>query len=507
MQPTLTIQLLAHTTGPLTVAMTRSSVRSAVAVLGRSALAFTELRGHPVGRSRYTSSSEVRPEADTSSSAWPGSSINQSDVSPDVKETDMVAYCKAVVCALLLLAVTHGKKGASDIALYYVTQMHEAGMVEWCGVDETLQTQLHGMLSREAPEARKRTEHALKQTHRLTEIDVLRDITFGFVFNRFYQLVDTIDESIPETAIEMYGCHDYAHPLALPSLPPAITATDTGTDTDTDADLATRVSDTNLSESTASPHYMTLQKATEPPATGPANATKNSDTPNIGVYAGESGRGSVDGADTTDMSNRQTKITPWETTLFSPHTDVQAFVSSDIWDTEDKSSIPTMDTNERSMVLCASLVCKAPNLGGLARTSEIFRMTEMVIASKALMAKSEFKNLAVAADQLLSINEVPVEHLYKYLEGMRLKDYTLIGLEQTAESVSLEEYVFPRKAVVLLGSEGFGIPPAYLHLLDVCIEIPQFGLTRSLNVHVSGALIMWEQAKQAFLTGSSHTGM
>jgi tRNA G18 (ribose-2'-O)-methylase SpoU len=33
-------------------------------------------------------------------------------------------------------------------------------------------------------------------------------------------------------------------------------------------------------------------------------------------------------------------------------------------------------------------------------------------------------------------------------------------------------------------------------LLDACIEIPQLGKIRSLNVHVSGALVLYEHARQ-----------
>jgi hypothetical protein len=32
--------------------------------------------------------------------------------------------------------------------------------------------------------------------------------------------------------------------------------------------------------------------------------------------------------------------------------------------------------------------------------------------------------------------------------------------------------------------------------LDVCVEIPQQGIIRSLNVHVSGAIMLWEYTRQ-----------
>ena len=69
-------------------------------------------------------------------------------------------------------------------------------------------------------------------------------------------------------------------------------------------------------------------------------------------------------------------------------------------------------------------------------------------------------------------------------------------MEQTANSKMLNEYKFPKKCVLLLGKEKEGIPQEYLSILDECIEIPQFGVIRSLNVHVSGALCLWEYTKQ-----------
>lgn len=62
---------------------------------------------------------------------------------------------------------------------------------------------------------------------------------------------------------------------------------------------------------------------------------------------------------------------------------------------------------------------------------------------------------------------------------------------------------FPEKCVILLGNEKEGIPGPLLRLLDVCLEIPQVGVIRSLNVHVSGAVTLWEYAKQRVLSNVS----
>jgi len=75
----------------------------------------------------------------------------------------------------------------------------------------------------------------------------------------------------------------------------------------------------------------------------------------------------------------------------------------------------------------------------------------------------------------------------------------LVGLEQTAESTSLPQFKFSAKTVLVLGREKEGIPPEVITLLNATVEIPQLGLIRSLNVHVSGAIAMYEFAKQRLI--------
>lgn len=74
--------------------------------------------------------------------------------------------------------------------------------------------------------------------------------------------------------------------------------------------------------------------------------------------------------------------------------------------------------------------------------------------------------------------------------------YSLVGLEQTAESTQLPAFRFPPKSVLVLGREKEGIPPEIISVLDATVEIPQLGVIRSLNVHVSGAIAMYEYTKQ-----------
>lgn len=60
--------------------------------------------------------------------------------------------------------------------------------------------------------------------------------------------------------------------------------------------------------------------------------------------------------------------------------------------------------------------------------------------------------------------------------------------------------------VLVLGREKEGIPPEVIAMLDATVEIPQLGVVRSLNVHVSGAIAMYEYAKQQLAAGNAQLG-
>ena len=92
--------------------------------------------------------------------------------------------------------------------------------------------------------------------------------------------------------------------------------------------------------------------------------------------------------------------------------------------------------------------------------------------------------------------------LIQYLQEKQTEGYVLVGVEQTAQSVTLDEYKFNSKTVLILGNEKEGIPIDVLDILDVCVEIPQSGRIRSFNVHVTGALVLWEYVRQARQVGN-----
>ncbi|KAG9344455.1 hypothetical protein JZ751_011125 [Albula glossodonta] len=155
-----------------------------------------------------------------------------------------------------------------------------------------------------------------------------------------------------------------------------------------------------------------------------------------------------------------------------------------------------------ALVVVASLIDKPTNLGGLCRTCEIFGASTLVLDSLRHVSDKHFQALSVSSELWLPLLEVKPAELADFLQVKKKEGYCIVGVEQTANSQSLVDYRFPERSVLLLGNEREGIPANLLQLLDVCVEIPQQGITRSLNVHVSAALLVWEYTRQHLISDS-----
>ncbi|KAL0834136.1 hypothetical protein Bca101_086025 [Brassica carinata] len=158
--------------------------------------------------------------------------------------------------------------------------------------------------------------------------------------------------------------------------------------------------------------------------------------------------------------------------------------------------VERLKSGRQSLILVASLVDRIPNLAGLARTCEIFKASGLVVGDASIIHDKQFQLISVTAEKWVPIVEVPVNSLKLFLEKKKREGFSILGLEQTANSVSLDKYQFPKKTVLVLGREKEGIPVDIIHVLDACVEIPQLGVVRSLNVHVSGAIALWEYTRQ-----------
>ncbi|OII71525.1 RNA family protein [Cryptosporidium andersoni] len=153
--------------------------------------------------------------------------------------------------------------------------------------------------------------------------------------------------------------------------------------------------------------------------------------------------------------------------------------------------------NKRSdLIVIGTLIDKIPNLAGLTRTCEVFKVGKLLLKTRKVLNDSIFRQISVTAEKWLPIDELRESDICKYIHSMRLQGYIIIAVEQTASSILLPDFIFPKKSILILGKEKEGIPCDIISMVDKCLEIPQYGLIRSLNVHVSASICIYAYSNQ-----------
>jgi 23S rRNA (guanosine2251-2'-O)-methyltransferase len=80
------------------------------------------------------------------------------------------------------------------------------------------------------------------------------------------------------------------------------------------------------------------------------------------------------------------------------------------------------------------------------------------------------------------------------IKQLRKDGYKVISIEQTDESIMLNEFPvrLGEKYALVFGHEMKGVDQSVIDESDICIEIPQFGTKHSFNISVSVGIVLWD---------------
>eukprot|EP01028_Stygiella_incarcerata_P001959 TRINITY_DN1366_c0_g1_i2.p1 TRINITY_DN1366_c0_g1~~TRINITY_DN1366_c0_g1_i2.p1 ORF type:complete len:1580 (-),score=392.04 TRINITY_DN1366_c0_g1_i2:63-4736(-) len=108
--------------------------------------------------------------------------------------------------------------------------------------------------------------------------------------------------------------------------------------------------------------------------------------------------------------------------------------------------------NRQSIIVCASLIDRVPNLAGITRTCEIFRAELLTVPSSKILELDEYQKICVSANRWMPTEEVFERNLKEWILEKRAEGYAIVGVEQSPDSVTLEKFIFPKKTLLLLGN-------------------------------------------------------
>lgn len=158
------------------------------------------------------------------------------------------------------------------------------------------------------------------------------------------------------------------------------------------------------------------------------------------------------------------------------------------------------DSPESGMIVVLDNIRSAHNVGSVFRTCDSFKADKLWLCGIcATPPSAEIRKAALGAEE-----SVPWDYSGSTLDvvmKLRSEGYTVVSVEQTVDSVSLEDFI-PKtdpasgqraeKYVFIFGNEVDGVSQEVVDASDFSLEIPQFGTKHSLNVSVAVGVVLWQ---------------
>jgi len=135
------------------------------------------------------------------------------------------------------------------------------------------------------------------------------------------------------------------------------------------------------------------------------------------------------------------------------------------------------------------------NVGGIFRLADALAVENMYLCGQMeIPPNHKIKKASIGTYKI-----VPWEYkktAKEAIEELKQKNVRVYGVEQAENSKNFLEtkYTFP--CALLVGNETSGVTKETLDLCDEIVEIPMWGINKSLNVIVSAAIVGYEVIKQ-----------
>ncbi len=138
-------------------------------------------------------------------------------------------------------------------------------------------------------------------------------------------------------------------------------------------------------------------------------------------------------------------------------------------------------------------VRSAQNVGSFFRTCDSLNVEKIFLCGiTSVPPNKEILKTALGATE--SVKWEYFENTLLCIEHLKSKDYVIICVEQTENSLMLNNYEFDldKNICLVFGNEIEGVSKDIIELSNVCVEIPQLGTKHSLNVSVAGGIVIWD---------------
>lgn len=160
-----------------------------------------------------------------------------------------------------------------------------------------------------------------------------------------------------------------------------------------------------------------------------------------------------------------------------------------------KELLAALKDRERALLLALDGVQDPHNLGAILRAAECFGVDAVLWSrNRGASITPAVRKVSVGASEL--VPSLAVGSLAEALERCAEADFWIVAAEARADSKAVHGFQFPKKSVIVLGSEGEGLHALVSARSNERVVIPLFGKIDSLNVSQAAAVLLHEYRAQ-----------
>lgn len=144
---------------------------------------------------------------------------------------------------------------------------------------------------------------------------------------------------------------------------------------------------------------------------------------------------------------------------------------------------------ERAFVLMLDSISDPHNMGAIFRTAECFNVDAIVFSkNRGSDITPVVSKVSCGATELVPI--IRISNLAQTAADFQKEGYEVVIAENRPDAISLNEFEFSAKTLLIMGSEAEGVQNLLKKLADKSLKIPIYGKIDSLNVAQATAVIL-----------------
>ncbi|MFL2621682.1 MAG: 23S rRNA (guanosine(2251)-2'-O)-methyltransferase RlmB [Flavobacteriaceae bacterium] len=134
------------------------------------------------------------------------------------------------------------------------------------------------------------------------------------------------------------------------------------------------------------------------------------------------------------------------------------------------------------------------NFGAIIRTAECTGVDGIIIP-KSGSAPINGDTIKTSAGAVFNIPICKVDHIKDAIYYFNTSDIITVAATEKTEN-SIYDINFKKGCAIIMGSEGKGVSPSVLKIVDTKAKLPMYGKIASLNVSVACGVFLYEMVRQ-----------